>query len=71
MKTRFLLALSAVCGTISGCDEIVKTTIIDGLQAGATDVGTALITALFLSISSGLDVTIIVDSANTLSALIH
>jgi hypothetical protein len=72
MKARFLLPLISLCTLILGCDETVKTTILDGLQTGSTDVVTSLITALFLTLSNSLDITTtttIVDPASLLMSL--
>jgi|APHig6443718053_1056840.scaffolds.fasta_scaffold481509_1 hypothetical protein len=73
MKARFLLPLISLCAPILGCDETVKTTILDGLQTGSTDVVTSLITALFLTLSNSLDITTaaMLDSASTLTSLLY
>jgi hypothetical protein len=73
MKTRFLLSLpllASLYGLILGCDETIQTTIYDGLETGATDIVTSLITALFLALEGTVDTTI-VDAANVLSAWLN
>jgi hypothetical protein len=73
MKTRLLLSLpllSSLCGAILGCDETIQTTIYDGLETGATDIVTSLITAIFLALEGTVDTTTIIDASNVLFSLL-
>ncbi len=44
-----LTLVSSLCGLLVGCDEEVRDTVVSGLQSGATEIVTALMTALFQS----------------------
>jgi len=42
-----LCLLGPIAAFLVGCDESVKTTVLDGLQSGATTIAGSLISAMF------------------------
>jgi len=49
--------LASVGGLLIGCEETTRTTVINGVQSGATTIVSALITAIFQSIATSTTTT--------------
>ncbi|MFA5864115.1 MAG: hypothetical protein WC975_05440 [Phycisphaerae bacterium] len=62
--------LGPMCGLLAGCDDNVKSTVLTGLQGGATTVATALITALFQTAIPTTTAKLVSDLATSLVAVI-
>ncbi len=57
MRFATVLAVGGTAFQLSGCDPAVRTTLLNGLQTTTQSLSTALISALFLSLDDGNDLT--------------
>jgi len=57
MRFATVLAIGGTAFQLSGCDPAVRTTLLNGLQTTTQSLSTALISALFLSLDDGNDLT--------------